>query len=78
MFGPKLNTVFASRWRAIWFSASVCLFAWLVVPADEPGNATQSTLEAVNATAAESGLSPEGQKQVEEAVKALESVSGAD
>lgn len=32
MFGPRLTTVFASRWRAIWFAASMMLFAYCSVP----------------------------------------------
>ncbi len=25
MFGPRLNTVFASRWRAVWFAVTILL-----------------------------------------------------
>jgi hypothetical protein len=32
MFGPRLNTVFRSRWRALWFAASVVVSAWLTIP----------------------------------------------
>jgi hypothetical protein len=32
MFGPKLRTVFSSRWKALWFSASVLLTAYCSVP----------------------------------------------
>lgn len=35
MFGPKLRTVFASRWKAIWFSASVLLTAYCSIPSSD-------------------------------------------
>ncbi len=36
MFGPKLNTIFASRWKALWWAAGVMMLVWSVVPkADE-------------------------------------------
>lgn len=35
LFGPKLNTVFASRWKALMFAASVLFSAWCFVPTDE-------------------------------------------
>lgn len=35
MFGPRLGTVFASRWRALWFGASVLLLAYCSVPSPE-------------------------------------------
>lgn len=31
-FGPRLNTVFRSRWRALWWSAGVLLTAYCAVP----------------------------------------------
>jgi hypothetical protein len=36
MIGPRLTSVFASRWKALWWAASILLLAWQVVPeADE-------------------------------------------
>lgn len=32
MFGPRLTTVFASRWKALWWAACVLLTAWCTVP----------------------------------------------
>ena len=32
MFGPRITTVFRSKWRAIWFALSVLLGVWLTVP----------------------------------------------
>jgi hypothetical protein len=32
MFGPRLNTVFASRWKALLWSAGVLLTAYCSVP----------------------------------------------
>ncbi|MCX7284834.1 MAG: hypothetical protein NTX28_12455 [Novosphingobium sp.] len=41
MFGPRLSTVFASRWKALWWAASILLLAWSVVPsADETAEQT--------------------------------------
>jgi hypothetical protein len=35
MFGPSIKTVFASRWRALWFAASVMLTAYCSIPEAE-------------------------------------------
>lgn len=35
MFGPKLSTVFASRWKALWWSALVMMTAYCTVPAPD-------------------------------------------
>jgi hypothetical protein len=35
MFGPKLNTVFASRWKALWWGASILVLAYSCVPSAE-------------------------------------------
>ena len=35
MFGPKLTTVFASRWKAVWWGASMLLLAYCSVPSAE-------------------------------------------
>jgi hypothetical protein len=32
MFGPRLNTVFRSRWRALWYVVSVLVGVWFFVP----------------------------------------------
>jgi hypothetical protein len=51
MFGPRINTVFRSKWRALWFAASVLLGAWLAVPAtsDKADPDAQNRTGAVNA-----------------------------
>ena len=33
MFGPRLGTVFASRWKALWWAASILSLAYCSVPA---------------------------------------------
>lgn len=43
MFGPRLGTVFASRWRALWFCASILLLAYCSVPAPEESAAPSKT-----------------------------------
>lgn len=35
MFGPKITTVFASRWKAAWWSAMILATAYCAVPAAE-------------------------------------------
>jgi len=34
-FGPKLTTVFASRWKAVLWSLSILLTAYCTVPSEE-------------------------------------------
>lgn len=42
MLGPRLTTVFRSRWRALWFAASVLLGVYFTVPrAGEKPNADE-------------------------------------
>lgn len=36
MFGPRITTVFASRWKALWWCAGVLLTAYCTVPAADP------------------------------------------
>lgn len=40
MFGPKLRTVFASRWKAVWFAASILLTAYCSIPAPDAQQAS--------------------------------------
>ncbi|HUQ13891.1 MAG TPA: hypothetical protein VM055_06410 [Novosphingobium sp.] len=35
MLGPKMNTVFASRWKATWWAAGVLLTAYCSVPSPD-------------------------------------------
>ena len=40
MIGPKLNTVFASRWKALFWAAGVLVSAYFTIPdADDGSNA---------------------------------------
>lgn len=79
MFGPRLNTVFASRWRALWFSAAVLLTAYCSVPGAPVDPMTAASGQLADAAAAKdaidgSGLSPEERRQAEETLKAIESL----
>jgi hypothetical protein len=38
MFGPRITTVFRSRWRAVWFVASVLLGVYFSVPREHGGD----------------------------------------
>lgn len=35
MFGPRLTKIFASRWHALWWAATILLLAWLMVPSPD-------------------------------------------
>ena len=35
MFGPRLNTVFTSRWKALWWAAGILLTAYCTVPSPD-------------------------------------------
>lgn len=35
MFGPRLSTIFASRWKALWWAAGVLFLAWQLTPAPD-------------------------------------------
>lgn len=35
MFGPRIGTVFASRWKALWWGAGVLLTAYCSVPSTD-------------------------------------------
>jgi hypothetical protein len=79
MFGPRLTTIFASRWRAMWFSASVLLLAYCTVPAEEvaaPANeAPETALKKVDDKAAivgADGLNEEQRKQLKGIMDGLE------
>lgn len=39
MFGPRLTKVFASRWHALWWAATILLLAWQLVPAPDDDDA---------------------------------------
>jgi len=50
MFGPRLSRVFASRWSALWWAASILLLAWQLVP-DAADDAPPSEAGAPDAAA---------------------------
>ncbi len=46
MFGPKITTVFTSRWKALWWAAGIMMTAYCSVPspdqtASDPASASQ-------------------------------------
>lgn len=52
-FGPRLNTVFASRWKALLWAAGVLLTAYCTVPsADETAQQEAAQAAAAKAAAA--------------------------
>ena len=51
MFGPPIKTVFASRWKALWFAASVMLTDYCSIPDAEQSPEDQAADQAqVDAT----------------------------
>jgi len=71
MFGPRITTVFASRWRAIWFAASILLFAYMSVPAADDA-AASSNSEASTADRGSDGLTAEERERAQQAIAAVE------
>lgn len=71
MFGPRITTVFASRWRALWFAGSILLFAYMTVPdADAPADNGQVTAER-----GADGLTDKEREQAMKAIAAFDSAS---
>lgn len=74
MFGPKLTTVFASRWRALWFAAATLSTAYCATPHEQDGNEVASVAEAQQVIDA-SGLSEAERKQAEATLKQIEALT---
>ena len=47
MFGPRLTTVFRSRWRALWWAASVLLGAYYAIPRSQADDRSEKKAAAV-------------------------------
>jgi len=56
MFGPRLGTVFASRWRALWWAAAVLLTAYCTIPAPERDAGEQGATSPADDAAARAAL----------------------
>ena len=41
MFGPRLTRIFASRWHALWWGATILVLAWQLVPAPDDDDDSQ-------------------------------------
>ena len=70
MFGPKITTVFASRWRALWFAGSVLLFVYVTIPEAEPVSENGQQV-------AERGVDGLTDKERQQAAKALAAFENA-
>jgi hypothetical protein len=47
LIGPRLNTVFASRWKALFWAISVLISAYFMIPApDDPEPSAAQTATA--------------------------------
>lgn len=53
MFGPRLTRIFANRWAALWWAATVLLLAWQIVPSpdDDAGSSPPSRRTAIASSA---------------------------
>jgi hypothetical protein len=49
MFGPRITTVFASRWKALWWSAGILMTAYCTVPSAEQTQQTETKAAAAAA-----------------------------
>jgi len=69
MFG-SIRTVFASRWKALWWAIGVCLTAYCTVPsADAPSSSQAQAQKHVNPWA--KGYNPQAQVEPESSVDEL-------
>jgi hypothetical protein len=50
MFGPKINTVFKSRWNAIWWSVGILMTAYCSVPSKDQAHQTGHAASTASAT----------------------------
>jgi hypothetical protein len=51
MFGPRITTVFRSKWRSLWWAVSILVGVWFTVPhrQDKSDPDTQKAAETVAA-----------------------------
>lgn len=75
MFGPRITTVFASRWRAVWFAGSVLLFAYMSVPEADPAPADGNAQASAASDRDANGLTKEEREGVQKAMAALDQAS---
>ena len=76
MFGPRLTTVFASRWRAVWFAASILLFAYMTVPESDPAPVDANGQAVAGAQTGADGLTDDQREGVQKAIAALDQAGG--
>ncbi len=76
MFGPRITTVFASRWRALWFSASVLLTAYCSIPHADDAKAgdTAGNSQQASAQKGDDGLTDEERAKAQAAIDALNKI----
>jgi hypothetical protein len=59
MFGPSIFSVFRSRWKALWWGASILLLAYCSIPSAED-SAQQSAPNAADMKAVQDALKDAG------------------
>jgi hypothetical protein len=57
--GPKLNTLFASRWKALAWGAGVLLTAYCSIPSREESDQDEPTTHAATQTTSASPWAPD-------------------
>ncbi len=72
MFGPRLSTVFASRWRALWFAAAVMGTAYCTIPGAHDDETSGAAAQGAKAAIASSDLSQDEKAQLNDVLNQLE------
>ena len=72
LFGPRLKTVFASRWNALFWSLGVLLTAWCTVPAADEARRAPADQAAKAAAAADTAAMVEERREAFERARRLE------
>ncbi len=58
MFGPRLSRIFANRWVAVWWAASVLFLAWQMTPAPDEDDSTAAKAAAAQTANPWAGNTP--------------------
>ena len=64
MFGPRITTVFRSRWRALWWAASILVGAYFSIPRADDGKDADKQGEAAVASLLHEGQPAHSGKHV--------------
>lgn len=73
---PRLTTVFASRWNALWFAGMTMLLAYCSFGGDQPATPQDANADAADARAAiaNSDMSAEDRKRANDTLNAIDAM----